>query len=383
MSKNKNQDNSNYQFPFNASIHLDFDMLYRHYFNFIVRDIFSIFLFDGLPVTVDDTFLKYCIFLGGKATFFEIDNGDLVALNGVYSDTPNLYYIPKRMLVNNPRLHKSYNLKIDDDCIVVYCTETDVYNWSKNCGGLYSLIAKTATMLADNDLSINVAQKNTRLINILAAEDQQTKDAIDIVVKKQYAGEPYAVVMKSLIDNLQSVPLTSTTSNQYLVQLVELHQYILAHFYEAIGLSTHDNMKKERLITDEINDNDALTKLNIDNMMHTIQNGLDKVNAKYGTDITIKLNPLLAEEPEPASESEPVSESKITPEMIAEGESLLSALKQYEDQQPDEAEQEIEININVTDEAIADIKISDVGGDSNAPDNSSPPMEGDTGNVED
>ena len=37
-----------------------------------------------------------------------------------------------------------------------------------------------------------------------------------------------------------------------IMQLIESHQYILSHFYESLGLQTHDQMKKERLITAEI-----------------------------------------------------------------------------------------------------------------------------------
>lgn len=63
------------------------------------------------------------------------------------------------MIVSNPRLAKSYDLKRDDDCVVVYCSDIDRYNQIDTYGGLYTLVAKTATMLADGDLSISVAQK--------------------------------------------------------------------------------------------------------------------------------------------------------------------------------------------------------------------------------
>lgn len=379
MAKNNNE-NPSYPFEDVSPRDLDFDMLYRHYFDFILRDVFKMFIFENLPETVNETFLKYCIFIKGKVVFFKLDSGELVALNGVYSDTQDLYYLPENMVVSNP-LTKTYHLKRNQDCIVVYCSETDIYNLTNRLGGMYSLIVKTATMLADNDLSINVAQKNTRLINVLSAEDQNTKESIEMVIKKQYAGDPVAVVMKTLIDNVQSVPLVSTTSNQYLVQLVELHQYILAHFYEAIGLSTHDNMKKERLITDEINDNDNLCKLNINNMLETIQNGLNKVNEKYGQNITIKLNPLLEPESDQdpdEQQSEQASDERQSEQDSDDQQSDQQSDEPQSDQQPDpdekdsdlpsdeqqsdqQKEQNIEITINLQDEAIADIVIDNGG----------------------
>lgn len=300
----KNQEYSNYYTPFMQPVPMHFDMLFRHYFNFLIRDLFQVFQFSGLPESVNGTFLKYCLFCNGKSVFFKSDDGELLALNGNYSDTPDVYYIPKKMLVTNPTLKRSYLMEREKECIVVYCTETDIYNQVSEFGGLYTLICRTATMLADSDLSINVAQKNKRLINVLAAEDQKTKDAIDVVVRKQYEGEPYAVVMKSLIDNVQSVPIAEKSSNNDIMQLIESHQYILSHFYESLGLQTHDQMKKERLITAEINDNDGIAKLNIDNILATINNGLQKVNAKYGTEITVRLNPILIEKTEPEEETD-------------------------------------------------------------------------------
>ena len=427
MAKGNNNPTTPYPLPWTYPIEMTFDMLYQHYFNFILRDVFNIFIFDGLPETISETFLKYTLFLNGKVIFFELDDTrELVALNGTYSDRQDIYYVPDKMIVSNPRLTKSYLMQRDVDCVVVYCSETDVYNQIGTYGGLYSLIAKTATMLADNDLSINVAQKNTRLINIVAAEDQNTKESVDIIIKKQYSGEPYAAVMKSMIDTVQSIPLVEKTNGQYLVQLVELHQYILSHFYEAIGLTTHDNMKKERLISDEVNDNDSLSKLNVNNMLDTIQKGLDKVNTKYGTEIYIRLNPLLEGADQTADEtsedqtadetsedqtadetsedqtadetsedqtadetsedqtadetSEDQTADETSEDQTADETSEdQTADETSEDQSTDEElEQKIEINITVQDDAIADIVI-DNGGDQDGLRERVPNMDADNG----
>lgn len=367
----KNTEYSNYYMPFIQPVPMHFDMLFLHYFNFLIRDLFQVFIFSGLPDTVNETFLKYCLFCNGKSVFFETDDGELLALNGNYSGDPDVYYIPQKVIVTNPTLKKSYLME-RDECVVVYCTETDIYNQVSEFGGLYTLLCRTATMLADSDLSINVAQKNKRLINVLAAEDQKTKDAIDVVIRKQYEGEPYAVVMKSLIDNVQSVPIAEKSSNNDIMQLIESHQYILSHFYESLGLQTHDQMKKERLITAEINDNDGIAKLNIDNILATINNGLQKVNAKYGTEITVKLNPILIEKTEPEEETddsqsteepteqEPLEESQAAepeePELTEEPDGTQTD-EVAADAEP-EAQEEPKIEIEVTAEDNANVKIN-------------------------
>ena len=377
----KNTEYSNYYVPFMQPVPMHFDMLFRHYFNFLIRDLFQVFLFDGLPDTVNETYFKYCLFCNGKSVFFEAE-GKLLALNGNYSGDPDVYYIPQKVIVTNPTLKKSYLMERDTECVVVYCTETDVYNQVSEFGGLYTLLCRTATMLADSDLSINVAQKNKRLINVLAAEDQKTKDAIDVVVRKQYEGEPYAVVMKSLIDNVQSVPIAEKSSNNDIMQLIESHQYILSHFYESLGLQTHDQMKKERLITAEINDNDSIAKLNIDNILDTIQDGLDKVNAKYGTEITVKLNPILIEKTEPEEETDDTqSDGNQT-----DAETTLEESQAVEPEEPDEShtdeepEPTEEVAADAEPEPTEELKI---GIEVNAEDNSNVKINIDTGGVDD
>ena len=331
-----------YPLPIFNPVPLSYDFLYRHYFNFILKDVFRIFIFDGLPETINERFFKYTLFLYGKVTFFkDKDNDKLLALNGAPSGQQDFYYVPEEMIVSNPRLLKSYNLKRGIDCEVVYCSDTDVYDQFE-FGGLYTLVAKTATMLADGDLSISVAQKNKRLINVLAAEDQNTKNSIDVVIRKQYAGEPYAVVMKSLIDNVQSVPIVEKGTNQDLMQLIEAQQYILSHFYESLGLQTHDQMKKERLITAEVNDNDNIAKLNIDDILASIQEGLDRVNAMFGTNISVKLNPVLIVQSDETSEEKPKKQQsdETSEEEPKEQQSDETSEEEPEEQQSDETSEE-------------------------------------------
>ena len=308
----------------------NFDTLYTHYFRQISELVYNTVIFENLPETVNDTFLKYCVFILGKVVFFK-NNGDILALNAAPSNAPDVYYVPTDIIVGNPVIG-SHTLKRDTDCTVVYCTSMDRYASSGTYGGLYTLIAKTATLLADNDLSINVAQKNTRLINIIGVDDSIGKKTIDEIMADMYSGKPYKAVQTKYTATLQSIPIQATINNQQLLQLIELHQYILAHFYEVLGLTTHDQIKKERLINAEINDNTDMAYYNISYVLDSIKEGIKKVNAMFDTDIVVKLNPILEasadgepesepeEEPEEAADGEPESEPEEEPEEAADGE---------------------------------------------------------------
>ena len=286
---------------------MDFDSLYRHYFDQLVYITMRLIVFDGVPETIDETFLKYLLIVNGKAVFFKLDQdipdnrqyaviplhtGDLVALNGTNSDMQTMYYMQRNVLVTNPVFNKTYNLTPGQDCEIVYCTEPDKYRIF-GYGGLFALIARTATILADNDISINCAQKNTRLVNLIGADDQQSAKSAQAAIDAMYAGKPYTIAQKNLVADLQGIPMTQKTPASEITQLIEMRQYIYSHFYEILGLQTHDNMKKERLITDEINDNEEISALNVEDIYISIKSGIDRVNKMFGTDIRVSINPII------------------------------------------------------------------------------------------
>ena len=272
--------------------YLDYTTVYIHYFNNLLSLVYRIIDVEGLPESCDLTFFKYCVFLKGKCVFFKDDDGRLLSLWGTYNDTPDVYYIPEYMQIDNPTFNKSYFLRRGEDCEVIYCRDLDRYTGDVN-GGLYSLIHVTASLLADNAISLSVAQKNTRLTVLLGSDDQQTTNSAEYAMREIYAGRPYKVAQTNLIGTLQGIPMSSTAGNRYINDLIAAEQYIYAKFYEQIGLSTHDQIKKERLITGEINDNIDLAFYNINNIIVSINEGLERVNKMFGTDIQVYINPII------------------------------------------------------------------------------------------
>lgn len=306
--------NSELDFIFRTPKKLKFSSLYRFYFDFILRLLYRVILFDNVPCTINETFMKLILYTQGKICFLRgdlIGEGEqLLALNCARANIPDVYYIPSNVLVVNPRLKKSYNLKRGEKCELVYLSEADQYNLTDINGGLYNLIERTATMLADNDISINISQKNTRLVNLVSGDTQNTVDSIKAVIASMYEGDPTIVVKSSLIDKLQGIPILQNQSNNNLVELIQTQQYILSHFYEQIGICTHDQMKRERLVTAEINDNLDLALFNIDDILISLQEGLQRVNAMFGVNITARLNPIIEQQRQQreAQDAEPESD---------------------------------------------------------------------------
>ena len=276
---------------------LSVDSLYDMYFNDLLSCCMQILIFDGMPDSIDPTWFKMCLLTAGRVAFFRDTKGDgeLRALDCAIAGEPDIYYMPREVLIVNPAFKGySYTLPIHSDQVaVVYCRECDRYQYARNTGGLYPLISSTAQLLADNTASINVATKNMRLTNILAADDTNTVASMQLSLRKMYDGEPAIIVQKTLLDKIEPIPLTDHTNTQQLIQLLEVRQYIYAHFYEQIGLKTNDQRKKERLITAELDDGAELALFNVADMLESVTRGIEEVNRDFGTDIDVRLHPLI------------------------------------------------------------------------------------------
>ena len=275
------------------TIELDYDFLYQHFFNHLFNVCLHILEIDNVPKTINYQFMKMCVILLGRSCFFDKFENKLIAMNAAPAGKPDLCYIPDKVIITNPRFNRSYTLTPGTDCEVVYCTSIDPYYWGRGSGGLYSLISTTASLMADNYLSLNIAQKNLRLTNAFAADDEATKESLEEAMKVAYEGRPFLVVQKSLIDKLETLPMAADGSNQVLIQMLDVHKYILSEFYAAIGLQEAQQMKRERLITAEVEDGAELPLFNIQDMIDTITNGIERVNAMFGTEMKVRVNPLI------------------------------------------------------------------------------------------
>ena len=275
-----------------STIELDYDFLYQHFFSQLFRTALHIVEIRGAPETINYDFMIMCIILLGRAAYFKPDQ-ELVALNAAPAGKPDLYYVPDRILVTNPRFNRSYNLQPGIDCEIVYCTSMDPYYWGRGSGGMYSLISTTASLLADNYLSLNVAQKNLRLTTGFACDDQNTYLSLEAAMQEAYDGKPFFIVQKSLVDQLEKLPVYADSSNQSLIQLLDVHKYILSEYYAAIGLQESQQMKKERLITAEVEDGAELPLFNIQDMIDSITAGIERVNSMFDTKMQVIVNPLI------------------------------------------------------------------------------------------
>ena len=90
-----------------------------------------------------------------------------------------------------------------------------------------------------------------------------------------------------LYDSLQII---SNPNNTSMIDLVQYHQYLKASLYNEIGLNSNYNMKKERLISGEVEQNSDILYPFVDGMLECREIGVKKVNELFNTNIVVELD---------------------------------------------------------------------------------------------
>lgn len=281
----------------------DFRKLYEWYFKWLTGKVMSLFIIrDEDPTeqtkTIDWDYFKMNLILDGQVCLTDFD-GKFYACIGNRGGAPNEYYLPTRFIIANPVLG-SKEVKIGEDGIVIYNTLVDKYVWTGSgpifASGLDDYISQTATLLADNIISINCVQVNTRVSTFFTADSEAQAIAGEKILKKMYAGMPYQILRSDLLEKLNVNPVNAAAAAQNVTELIELHNYIISSFFQNIGIRANNNMKRERLVTDEVDAQNDYLEINILEFLATWQKGLDEFNELYGTKFKVEINPVMLNE---------------------------------------------------------------------------------------
>lgn len=259
------------------------------YVSYMLNRTQSMFKYTGLPDSLPQRNLELMLQTNG---FIAIPIPEKVpALKGkLYafaegaslSGERDVYYMPTICNIVSPALNWSASLKIGEECIVI--PNDSLYI------GLLPMFSRYASMLAENDVTIRIADINARIINLLSAPDDRTRKSAEQYLKDVENGNLGVIADNAFLEGIKSQPYASSGNTNNITQLIELQQYLKAGWYNDVGLNANYNMKRESINSEEaqLND-DALLPLTLD-MLCMRKIGFDMVNRLCGYNIGVELN---------------------------------------------------------------------------------------------
>lgn len=236
----------------------------------------QMFEYKNLPESIPAEMLELQLILSGVSFVREV-NGKLYALQGSPGGEPDPYYRPTRFIWANPALGSGDDDLWNDGILM----RNDKY-WF----GLSPLINKYAAILAENEITIRLADIMLRIVAMITTPDDTTKVAADEYLKRVVNGRIGAMAENRFFDGvkMQSPP---SNNGSYLTQFIELQQYMKASFFNEVGMQANYNMKRENIGSGETAMNQNATLPLCDQMLEVRKEDISRLNEKYGLDISI------------------------------------------------------------------------------------------------
>ena len=250
----------------------------ENYTNLMLNRMLGMFKYEGLPDSIPQYQLELQLLVNGYSFIYEYE-GQLYAFSGTLSGDKNIYGDYTEFIINNPYVKLNKTVKILDGVLV----KNDY-----KMHGLLDTIEQYSILASECDISFFSLAQTSRIQNIITAGDRATIESA-----KQYYKSIEDGVNNVIMDNamLESIHVHNVSSNNNIINnIVSLKQYVKSEMYNTIGLNSNYNMKKERMITSEVESNsDNLYPL-IDSMKKSREQAIEKINEKYGLNVTIQFD---------------------------------------------------------------------------------------------
>lgn len=245
----------------------------------------SMLRFENLPETIPERDLIRLLQVNGFAVLPDpkkLPGEKPYAFHAGLGGEPDPYYMPTIAVVSNPALDLSATYELHKDAVLV---RHDSY-----MNGLIPIFNHYATLTVESDLSIYLASILARAPVHISAQGDRSKASADQYLKELEKGNLGAIFETGFLDGIKATPGSASQSNQAITNLIELRQYLKASRWNDIGLNSNYNMKRESINEAEAQmNNDALTPIT-DDIIRSIQTGLDEYNELSGYDIRVRLN---------------------------------------------------------------------------------------------
>lgn len=248
---------------------------YLQYVNRLTELSISMFDWKNLPDTIDARFLELALFNDGMAVFFKDEVMGYLGLQVMIGGALDVYRIPT---TRTAFAQNGYQMKLDHSNSVIIFNNMlhtnsilDVQEMSKR---LYEI---------QRTIDVNVIQQKTPKI-ITCTENQR------LVMKNLYAqymgNEPFIFGDKNL--DLSGIKTLDTTSPYVADKLYELKTQYWNEALTYLGISNVNTIKKERMITDEVQRNLGGTIASRYSRLFMRQQACEQINRMFGLNISVE-----------------------------------------------------------------------------------------------
>ena len=239
----------------------------------------TMFEWKNLPDTLPAVEIEKQLQTNGYSIIAKVQ-GNIYAFQGGFSGQ-DPYNQPTKAIVNNPSLKYNGTFTINDDCVII--KNDDMQQ------GLIHIYNKYGTLLIENQITMLMTDYNYRMPFTISSKDDSTTQSAREYLQKVIDGSLGVIGEAKLFDALKVTPTNNKGVNSF-ADLYGYQQFIEAQLNNTIGLATNNNMKRERLTTNEIEVNKNASYPLIDNMLRNRKQAVEKINKMFDLDIDVEFS---------------------------------------------------------------------------------------------
>lgn len=249
---------------------------YLQYYNRLKEFAISSFKWKNLPKSIDERFLELILFEDGKAIFFKDDGlDDYLALQTTIGGKLNVYRIPIKRRAYSVNGYRKY---LDENDSVI------IYNNMIHTNALLD-VRQFALKLYNIDRAIDV-NANAQKTPIIVQCTENEKLTLTNLYKEYDGNAPVIYANKNL--DLNGLKVLKTDAPYVADKLYTLKTQIWNEALTYLGITNNNNVKKERMITDEVIRNNGGVVASRFSRLNARQQACEQINEMFGLDISVE-----------------------------------------------------------------------------------------------
>lgn len=252
---------------------------------YLTNAVMNLFDVQNMPADMETNF-KFTMLVCGRTMIFNDRDGITRAL--WFTDAGEVPVYPNQIVrqrVVNPVIGE-YVFPDYGKHAALYLTPLDRCQMA---AGFSDIIDAFANDLADNDVTIRMAQFLKRLPTIFVAKTSPDKLAMESVLKSVADGDTNILAQTSISDMVERLDGGQAITAP-LSEFTEYQQYKIGQFYAMLGVNTVWNLKRENVAATENFTNGETARYNIADIVNNLEMQLNAVNDIFGTDYHVTLN---------------------------------------------------------------------------------------------
>lgn len=220
------------------------------------------------------------------------------------------YNQPTQAIINVPAINLSKTFSLENEAVLIKNDFLQV--------GLKPLILSKGTQIIENRLTMYLKNVLGRAPFTITANSDKSILSAQTFINKLISGDLAVIAEDSFLKDVNVNSLTQT-GQANMQDLISYQTYLYGQLYSELGLPGLTHEKQERMLTSEIESQQATIRPLVDNMLECRKKGIEQMNKLFNGNSQVELDSVWnnikkKQETESNSESETESETESNSE---------------------------------------------------------------------